>query len=97
MPRKHREVRSGLRAKGFAEEPQRKHIHFVYEDLEGRTTIARTMISHDAAGNDIGDNLLGKMAKQVGLKRGDFENLIDCPMSREEFDAIVAAMEGGQE
>jgi predicted RNA binding protein YcfA (HicA-like mRNA interferase family) len=96
MPRKHREVRAGLTAKGFVEEPQRKHVHFVYEDLQGRTTIARTMISHDAAGNDIGDNLLSKMARQIGLKKRQFEDLIDCPMTRDEFNEIVAKYEEDQ-
>ncbi len=96
MPRKHREVCSGLLAKGFAEERQRKHIHFVYEDLQGRTTIARTMVSHDAGSNDIGDSLLGKMAKQVGLKKRQFEDLIDCPMTRAQFDEIVSKHEQDQ-
>ena len=97
MPRKHREIVSGLKAKGFAEERQRKHIHFVYEDLEGRTTTARTMISHDTSGSDIEDGLLAKMAKQVGLKRKDFDNLIDCPMTREQFDAAIQELENDGE
>lgn len=97
MPRKHREVVGGLRAKGFAEERQRKHVHFVYEDLHGRTTTARTMVSHDASGVDIDDRLLGQMAKQVGLKKKDFEDLIDCPMSREQFDARIAERENDED
>jgi hypothetical protein len=48
MPRKHREIRAGLEKKGFSVEENRKHIHFVYVDLEGRTTTARTMISHES-------------------------------------------------
>jgi predicted RNA binding protein YcfA (HicA-like mRNA interferase family) len=97
VPRKHREVLAGLTAKGFSEEKQRKqHIHFIYEDLQGRTTIARTMISHDAGGSDIDDRLLGKMARQVGLNRKEFEDLVDCPMSREQFDAKVAGFEENQ-
>ena len=93
MPRKHRDVRAGLTTKGFSVEEGRKHIHFVYEDLEGRTTTARTMLSHGAGGEDISDNLLGRMAREVGLKRADFLNLVDCPMSREEFDAKIIAEE----
>lgn len=97
MPRKHREVLTGLKVKGFSEEKQRKHIHYAYVDLKGRTTVARTMISHDAGGNDIDDRLLGKMAKQAGLNRKDFENLVDCPMSREQFDARVAELDKKQD
>jgi hypothetical protein len=72
MPRKHRGIRSGLSAKGFEVEENRKHIHFVYVDIEGRTTTARSMLSHAAGGEDESDNLLGQMAKQVGLKRAEF-------------------------
>jgi len=97
MPRKHREIRAGLEKKGFSVEENRKHIHFVYVDLEGRTTTARTMISHESGGVDIDDRLLGKMAQQVGLDRRRFLELIDCPMSQQKFDEIVAASENSQE
>jgi predicted RNA binding protein YcfA (HicA-like mRNA interferase family) len=86
MPRKHREVVGGLKAKGFDEVRQGKHIHFVYIDKNGQTTTSRTMVSHDAGGNDICDGLLRRMAGQVGLKPKDFLDLVDCPMSRDEFD-----------
>jgi hypothetical protein len=91
MPRKHRAIRSGLSAKGFEVEENRKHIHFVYVDIEGRTTTARSMLSHAAGGEDVSDNLLGQMAKQVGLKRTEFLEMVDCPMSREDFDARIRA------
>lgn len=90
MPRKHRDVRSGLEAKGFVVDDQRRHIVLVYEDLQGRTTTARTLISHGAGGNEIHDSLLRKMARQVGLTRKDFLQLIDCPMSREDFDSVIS-------
>lgn len=93
MPRKHRDVRVGLTTKGFSVEESRKHIHFIYEDLSGRTTTARTMLSHGAGSEDVSDNLLGQMAKQVRLRKAEFLKLIDCPMSREELDARVIAEE----
>ena len=97
MPRKSREIRASLEKKGFSVEEARKHIHFVYVDLQGRTTTARTMISHDASGSDIGDSLLGKMARQVGLDKRDFLNLIDCSLTRQEFDEILATRENKSE
>lgn len=93
MPRKHRNVRSGLSTKGFEIEENRRHIHFVYVDLQGRTTTARTMLSHAAGSDDVSDQLLGQMAKQVGLKRSEFLDLVDCPMSRESLDVRVRAAE----
>ncbi len=47
------------------------------------------MPSHAAGGEDVSDNLLSQMARQVGLKRAELLNVIDCPMSREELDARV--------
>jgi hypothetical protein len=94
MPRKHRDIRTGLAAKGFAIDEQRRHIVFVYEDLQGRTTTARTLLSHGAGGSDISDNLLGRMARRVGLDRSDFLRLIDCPMSRNAFDTIISERDG---
>lgn len=93
MPRKHRNVRSGLLTKGFEIEENRKHIHFIYVDLQGRTTTARTMLSHAAGGEDVSDQLLGQMARQVKLTRSEFLDLIDCPMTRESLDARVRTAE----
>ena len=95
MPRRVRDVRAALEAKGFAIEEGRKHVHFVYIDKQGRTTAARTMLSHGAGGSDLGDNLLSQMARQVGLRRNEFLRLVDCPMSRQELDEKVASREGG--
>ena len=93
MPRKHRNVLSGLSTKGFEIEKNRKHIHFVYVDLKGLTTTARTMLSHAAGSDDVSDQLLSQMAKQVGLRRSEFLDLVDCPMSRESLDVRVRAAE----
>jgi predicted RNA binding protein YcfA (HicA-like mRNA interferase family) len=93
MPRKHKDIRTALEAKGFVPEATRKHIHFVFEDSEGKTTTARTMLSHDAGSSDIGDGLLGKMARQIGISRAEFLSLVDCPLSKEELEAKVAARE----
>lgn len=90
MPRKHRDIRQGLEKKGFVPDEKRRHIVLIYEDMQGRTTTARTLLSHGAGSNDVSDGLLGQMARQVGLSRSDFLSLIDCPMSRESFDAKVA-------
>lgn len=66
MPRKHRDIRAGLLAKGFEIDEQRRHLLFVHQDLQGRTTTARALLSHGAGGNDVGDNLLGRMQGRSG-------------------------------
>lgn len=90
MPRKHRDVVSGLKAKGFDEDRTGDHIRFFYYDKQGRLTTKRTKVSHDAGGNDINDNLLKRMAGQVGLRLKEFLDLVDCPLSRDEYDKKIA-------
>jgi hypothetical protein len=54
---------------------------------------AAVHLSHQSGGGDIGDNLLGKMAKQTKLSRRDFEQLVDCYLSREKYDSKIAEKE----
>jgi hypothetical protein len=93
MPRKHRAIRSGLSAKGFEVEENRKHIHFVYVDIEGRTYHGALNVEPCSGRRRCKRQPFGQMAKQVGLKRAEFLEVVDCPMSREEFDARVRAAE----
>jgi hypothetical protein len=86
LPRKVRQVVSGLTAKGFFEDREGHHVFLIYETLSGHKTEIRTRISHQSGGGDISDNLLAKMARQVRLSRRDFEQLVDCPLSREEYE-----------
>ncbi len=87
MPHKAREVIAGLKAKGFAEDREGHHVFLIYETRDGLRTDVRTRVSHQSGGGDIGDGLLGIMARQVKLGRRDFEQLIDCSLSREKYEA----------
>jgi hypothetical protein len=87
MPRKVRQVLSSLKSKGFFENREGHHIILVYETKSGLTSEVRTRVSHQSGGGDISDNLLGQMARQVRLGRRDLEQLIDCPLSRDEYEA----------
>jgi hypothetical protein len=89
MPRKARQVLSGLKAKGFREDRDGHHVFLTYETVRGRRSEIRTRLSHQSGGGDIGDPLLAAMSRQVGLNRRQLEQLIDCPMSREEYEAKV--------
>ena len=81
MPKDTREILSGLRKKGFVEKSgDHKYLHLV---VRGKKTIIHTKISHGE--REIGDNLLGLMARQVCLSRKDFLLLIDCPLSMDEY------------
>ena len=55
----------------------------------GKKTIVRTKTSHGA--REIDDNLLAQMAKQCKLSNGDFGLLVECPLSRDEYEAKLIA------
>lgn len=55
---------------------------------EGLKTPIRAKTSHGSA-RDLGDNLLSMMSSQIHLSKNQFLNLIDCPMSREQFEALM--------
>lgn len=87
MTRDKSEVEAALQRKGFkSTHPGSDHNWFVYVSLEGKKAIrARTKTSH-GRGFDLDDYLLGQMARQVSLSKKQFIELIDCPLSREDYE-----------
>lgn len=74
-------VERSLKKKGFKQEPG-DHKYFVFY-YNGKRSNIKTKVSH--CGQDIGDSLIKCMSKQVHLSKTDFENLINCPLSKEEY------------
>ncbi len=85
MPRPKASVVRALKAKGF-EEASGDHVFLIYYTSEGLKTGIRTKTSHTPKMKDIPDNLLPQMAKQCKLTNPDFLKLVDCPMSRVEYE-----------
>jgi hypothetical protein len=88
MPRKQSKVEKGLEAKGFRHDDGDHHF-FHYFSTAGKKTRVFTKTSHGAS--EIDDSLLGRMAKQCKLKRADFDRLIDCPLNRDAYEAMLIA------
>lgn len=42
---------------------------------------------------EISDGILAQMAKQCRLNKQDFMNLVDCPLSREQYEARLIEKE----
>ncbi len=76
-----RRLEKALLSKGFQKD--NTHHKMLWFHVEGKKTAIRTRISHDV--KDYGNSLLGEMSKQVRLPRKKFTDLIDCPMSREDY------------
>ena len=87
MPRKQDEVEKSLLKKGFLPSGG-DHNFFFYHSNAGKKTIVRTKTSH--GGKEIDDNLLSQMAKQCKLTKSQFLDLVDCPMDRDKFEAVLS-------
>ena len=85
MPLRARAVDRALRNKiGFDREERR---HRVYLLRVGGVTVAQTLMSHGS--RELDRNLVGRMARQLGLTSRQFRDLVNCPMTRQEFFALL--------
>ena len=82
----YRDTQRSLRTKlRFDEDRGRDHIWYKLW-LDDRI-VAKTKMSHSK--KDLGEVLVGKMARQVHLTSGQFKDAIICPMSRDEYYSIL--------
>lgn len=80
------QVRSALSRKGFKKENTHHKYYYFYDD-EGKRTSVRTYVSH--SGHDIGDSLIKKMAHQTHLEKKQFEQFIECTLSKEKYCKLL--------
>lgn len=91
MPVNRRVIEDALKAKGFVR-TQGDHTFFIYYSQDGKKSPVRTKLSYGTSHKDITDNLLSQMAKQCKLTNKDFRNLIDCPLSRSAYEAMLIGL-----
>ncbi len=78
-------VRRSLKNKGFSENNgDHKFLEFF---LDGKQ-ILHTKISHGST-HDIGNYLIGQMARQCKLSKKEFADLVNCPLTRENYEKKV--------
>ena len=87
MPRDKRDVDSGLIRKGFRQRDNDHNI-FIYWSLDGKKSLAKTKTSL-GKGFEIDDGLLAMMARQCGLTKKNFLELVDCPLERPEYEHLI--------
>ena len=88
MPKNKEKVEAALQKKGF-ELDERHHHYFTYVTLDVKVTAIKTKTSHTKKMKEIPDNILSLMAKQCHLKNSTFLKLVDCPLSREDYEALL--------
>ena len=81
MPRKRDTIITSLVSKGFRREDG-DHIFLIYVRQDGKTSTRRTKVSRGSSHREVTDINLGQMARQLGLTKQQFEQLVDCPMDR---------------
>ncbi len=85
MPRTAKDVSSALERKGF-ERRESKDAYF-HLWVNGKKTPIFTKMSQGE--REIHDGLLGAMARQVRLRKAQFDDLIECPLSKEDYVGIL--------
>lgn len=79
------DVAEALVAKGM--DRDENHHHMFRKQVDGVTRLV-TRISHGS--DEINDHLGKLMGNQLCLQLKEFWNLVDCPLSEEEWDQLVA-------
>lgn len=82
--RSKRDVEAALKKKGFRQD-EGDHHWFIYWTADGLKTTIRTKTSHGST-KDLGDGLLKEMARQLRIAKGNFLDLVDCPLSGEQYE-----------
>lgn len=83
--RKTKDIKKSLLAKGFQQESTHHEMYWFY--IGEKRTSVRTRISHGATEYD--DKLMGLMARQLKLRRSEFDDLIKCPLSGEGYSKLL--------
>lgn len=74
-------IQKALKKKGFVEEKDRDHNFYF---LDCKKTVF-TKISHGSSYKTYGDDLLGKVSRQLKLSNKELLDLIDCPLDKSKY------------
>lgn len=85
MPLGTKDIEAGLVRKGF-ERRESKDI-YLHLHVGGKKTPIYTKMSHGE--RQVHDGLVAAMARQVRLTRSQFIDLVRCPLSRDDYLALL--------
>lgn len=88
MTRERDVIDAALQRKGFQKD-NGDHLYYIYWNLSGKKTMKKTKMSHGSSYKTVGDSLLGQMAKQVGLTKKAFLELVDCTLDQAGYEATA--------
>lgn len=88
MTRQRRDIDAALQRKGFRYDDG-DHHYYIYHNLAGLKTMKKTKMSKGTSHKTIGDPLLGHMARQIGITKPSFLELVDCTLDQPGYEAIA--------
>lgn len=88
MTRARKDIHASLLRKGFIHDDG-DHHYYVYHNLAGKKTIKKTKMSRGTKYKNIDDSLLGQMARQLGLPKSKFLDLVDCTLDQKGYEKFV--------
>jgi hypothetical protein len=88
MARDRKDIDASLQRKGFKRDDG-DHHYYIYHNLAGQKTIKKTKISMGTSHKTIGDPLLGQMARQIGVTKSNFLELVDCTLDQVGYEALA--------
>ena len=83
---KTRDISKSLEAKGFKK--QETHHEMYWLHVDGKKTSVRTRISHGSTEYD--GYLLGQVAKEMGLRRSELNNFVECCLSATDYVKLLS-------
>ena len=86
--RRKKDVERALRKKGFKQR-ENDHAYFNYYSKEGIKSRVFTKTSHGTKVKDIQGDPLRWMAAQCKLTVDQFLMLVDCPLTRDDYEALL--------
>ncbi|MFA5863286.1 MAG: type II toxin-antitoxin system HicA family toxin [Phycisphaerae bacterium] len=87
MPGDAKKISKALLHKGFQERNSKDIFYHLY--VEGKKTTIFTKISHGE--KEIHDGLMGAMSRELKLKKSQFLDLINCPLSLDDYLTLLKA------
>ena len=93
MQRDRKDIDASLQRKGFKRDDG-DHQYYIYYNLTGLKTIKKTKMSMGTSHKAIGGPLLGQMARQIGVSKSKFLELVDCTLDQTGYETLAFPREG---
>ena len=81
-----KDVVSNLSRKGFKTIEKTKHTALIHQNSIGQRTGSKTIVSRGTKHKTLGNDIVASMAKGCKLSINDFRKLVDCSMSKFEYE-----------